>query len=213
MIEHIVSHLGEAMALKTLAEQACLSPFHFHRVFRGMVETPLELVRTVAPRAGWRGGCSHRRTGHRRSRSTRATRRTRRSRAPSARATPIRRRDSGGAGDAHRARRRRTACTSATTAPISNSFHATPEDGRCRSRSGSTRRSASARCGTSGPYIQINEAFARLGELAAPARLFERPGAQMVALFHDDPRHDAGRSAPIRRGSGRCRRKSSCRRG
>ena len=38
-----------------------------------------------------------------------------------------------------------------------------------------------------GPYIQINEAFARLGELAAPARLFERPGAQMVALFYDDP--------------------------
>ena len=38
-----------------------------------------------------------------------------------------------------------------------------------------------------GPYMQINHAFARLGELAAPARLFERPGAQMVALFYDDP--------------------------
>jgi len=36
-----------------------------------------------------------------------------------------------------------------------------------------------------GPYIQISEAFARLGDLAAP--LFERPGAMMVALFHDDP--------------------------
>jgi len=42
VIEHIVSHLGEALALETLAEQAYLSPFHFHRVFRGMVgETPL----------------------------------------------------------------------------------------------------------------------------------------------------------------------------
>lgn len=38
-----------------------------------------------------------------------------------------------------------------------------------------------------GPYIQISDAFARLGELAAPARLFEQPGAMMVALFHDDP--------------------------
>ena len=36
-----------------------------------------------------------------------------------------------------------------------------------------------------GPYIKINEAFARLGELAAP--LFAQPGAMMVALFHDDP--------------------------
>ena len=38
-----------------------------------------------------------------------------------------------------------------------------------------------------GPYIQINEAFERLGGLAAPAHLFEQPGAMMVALFHDDP--------------------------
>jgi len=38
-----------------------------------------------------------------------------------------------------------------------------------------------------GPYMQISEAFARLGEIAGPSRLFEQPGAQMVALFHDDP--------------------------
>ena len=38
-----------------------------------------------------------------------------------------------------------------------------------------------------GPYMQISDAFARLGELAVPARLFEQPGAMMVALFHDDP--------------------------
>ena len=56
VIEHVVSHLGEALALETLAEQACLSPFHFHRVFRGMVgETPLELVpRLRLERAAWR---------------------------------------------------------------------------------------------------------------------------------------------------------------
>jgi len=52
------------------------------------------------------------------------------------------------------------------------------------------RKYPALRVGTvrhTGPYIQINEAFAKLGELAAPARLFERPGAQMVALFYDDP--------------------------
>ena len=60
VIEHVVTHLGEALALETLAEQACLSPFHFHRVFRGMVgETPLELVRRLrleraALWSGWR---------------------------------------------------------------------------------------------------------------------------------------------------------------
>ena len=48
------------------------------------------------------------------------------------------------------------------------------------------------------PYIQINEGFARLGELAAPARLFERPGAQMVALFYDDPDTTPADQLPIR---------------
>jgi AraC family transcriptional regulator len=38
-----------------------------------------------------------------------------------------------------------------------------------------------------GPYMQISDAFARLGELAAPAHLFEQPGAMMVALYHDAP--------------------------
>jgi AraC family transcriptional regulator len=37
-----------------------------------------------------------------------------------------------------------------------------------------------------GPYIRIHEAVARLGELAVPKRLFQRPGTTMVALFHDD---------------------------
>ena len=48
VIEHVASHLDEALALETLAAQACLSPFHFHRVFRGMVgETPVELGRRL----------------------------------------------------------------------------------------------------------------------------------------------------------------------
>src|SRR5262245_55967044 len=54
--EHIRSHLDDALELGALARLACLSPFHFHRVFRGMVgETPLELARRLRlERAAWR---------------------------------------------------------------------------------------------------------------------------------------------------------------
>ena len=38
-----------------MAREACVAPFHFHRIFRGMVgETPLELVRRLRlERAAW----------------------------------------------------------------------------------------------------------------------------------------------------------------
>jgi AraC family transcriptional regulator len=42
----VVASLDEALDLSALARGAALSPFHFHRVFRGMVgETPLEMHR------------------------------------------------------------------------------------------------------------------------------------------------------------------------
>src|SRR6188474_34415 len=55
-IEHIAMHLDDALELEALARVACLSPFRFHRVFRGMVgETPLELTRRLRlERAAWR---------------------------------------------------------------------------------------------------------------------------------------------------------------
>ena len=47
-IDHIAATLDEALDLEALASRACLSPFHFHRVFKGMVgETPLELNRRL----------------------------------------------------------------------------------------------------------------------------------------------------------------------
>jgi AraC family transcriptional regulator len=54
-IELIAGGLDKALDLETLARAACLSPFHFHRVFRGMVgETPMELVRRLhLERAAW----------------------------------------------------------------------------------------------------------------------------------------------------------------
>lgn len=38
-----------------------------------------------------------------------------------------------------------------------------------------------------GAYSEISEAFQRLGAIAGPAHLFERPGAAMLAIYHDDP--------------------------
>lgn len=54
--ERIVGGLDEALELESLARAAALSPFHFHRVFRGIVgETPLELHRRLRmERAAWR---------------------------------------------------------------------------------------------------------------------------------------------------------------
>ena len=47
-VERVVSELDQALDLHALAKGAALSPFHFHRVFRGMLgETPLELQRRL----------------------------------------------------------------------------------------------------------------------------------------------------------------------
>jgi AraC family transcriptional regulator len=56
VVERIVGNLDGALDMHTLAAEACLSPFHFHRVFRGMVgETPVELMRRLRlERAAWR---------------------------------------------------------------------------------------------------------------------------------------------------------------
>lgn len=55
-----------------------------------------------------------------------------------------------------------------------------------------------------GPYNQIPQAFGRLGAIGGPAGLFSRPGAAMIAIYHDDPesvpldqlRSDAGVVVP-----------------
>lgn len=55
-VEEIVAGLDEAIELERLAQLALMSPFHFHRVFRGMVgETAVELARRLRmERAAWR---------------------------------------------------------------------------------------------------------------------------------------------------------------
>ena len=41
VLAHIQEHLNEELVLEDLAKRACLSPHHFHRVFRGMLGEPL----------------------------------------------------------------------------------------------------------------------------------------------------------------------------
>lgn len=46
--DHIERHLDERLALEELARVACFSPYHFHRIFRGMVGEPVkEYVRRL----------------------------------------------------------------------------------------------------------------------------------------------------------------------
>lgn len=48
VVTALVTHLDESADLDALASLACLSPYHFHRIFRGVVgETPIELLRRL----------------------------------------------------------------------------------------------------------------------------------------------------------------------
>jgi len=48
VLEYIEAHLGEDIRLSKLAEVACFSPYHFHRIFAGLVgEPPAEFVRRL----------------------------------------------------------------------------------------------------------------------------------------------------------------------
>jgi AraC family transcriptional regulator len=54
-VEHVRGSLDGALDLQELGRRACLSPLHFHRIFRGLLsETPGELHRRMRlERAGW----------------------------------------------------------------------------------------------------------------------------------------------------------------
>jgi len=48
VIDHLRTHLDEPLSFEQLAEIACFSPFHFHRIYRGMVgETIADTVRRL----------------------------------------------------------------------------------------------------------------------------------------------------------------------
>ena len=203
VIDRITSDLDAALDLETLAQNAGLSPFHFHRVFRGMVgETPLELTRRLRmERAAWTLGHSERgvtaiafdagyETHEAFTRAFRASygvspsgfRQSGRTRAELAAMCGVHFDDAG------RAQRFIPRDTGGRT------MHVEIKDMPAR-------RLAAVR--HIGAYNQIGEAFQRLGDIAGANGLL-RPGAAMLALYHDDPeatpadqlRSDAGITVP-----------------
>jgi len=186
-IDHIASNLDGALDLDTLAEDACLSPFHFHRVFRGMVgETALELTRRLRmERAAWRLRAPDRpvtaiafdagyETHEAFTRAFRASYST----TPSAfktRAHP---------------RIELAASCGVHFDPNGRVPAFIPRDTGGRAMDVEITEMLEQRVATVrhvGPYNQIPQAFGRLNSIATLTGLFHHPGAAMIAIYYDDP--------------------------
>jgi AraC family transcriptional regulator len=204
VIDHVLEHLDEALDLAALAREACLSPFHFHRVFRGMVgETPLELVRRVRlERAAWRlvhtdatvadiafgAGFETHEAFARAFRASYA-------KSPSAFRTM------------KNARVELSASNGVHYDPSGRGGAFTPRDSGGRSMKVEIVQKPALRVASIrhvGPYMQINQAFEKLGQIAGRSGLLGGEPAAMVAIYHDDPestppdqlRSDAGLVVP-----------------
>lgn len=190
---HITRTLDEALDLAALARAAALSPFHFHRVFRGMLgETPLEMhrrlrleraagrllagdepVTTIAFDAGYETHEAF----------TRAFRQAYGT-SPSA----FRQ-----AAEPGCARPRLVELA----APSGLHYRDSPaNDLNLRFTTGETQMDVTietmpelrvAAVRHVGPYSRISAAFERLGALAGPAGLLRFPEAAMIGIYHDDP--------------------------
>jgi AraC family transcriptional regulator len=185
-IGHIAQHLDDALELEALARIACLSPFHFHRVFRGMVgETPLELTRRLRlERAAWRLRDNERaiteiafdagyETHEAFTRAFRASYST----SPSGfRLRKYPRIEIAAACGIH-----------FNADEVAHAFIARDSGGQAMEvdiKDMPELRVATVR--HIGPYNQIPKAFERLGSVAGPAGLLRHSSA-MMAIYHDDP--------------------------
>jgi AraC family transcriptional regulator len=192
--EAVAADLDRALDLDELARTAAMSPFHFHRVFRGMIgETPLSLQRrlrleraasalletdepvtTVAFSAGYETHESFTRAFRFAYDAAPSEFRRRRERTcagpPLPRVTLAAR--SGLHYDAGRVDASRLHIIRGEV-PMNVTIKDMPE-----------YRVATVR--HVGPYMQISQAFARLGDIAGPAGLIGRDTI-MLAMYHDDP--------------------------
>jgi AraC family transcriptional regulator len=194
-VERVVAGLDGALDLQVLARGAALSQFHFHRLFRGMLgETPLAMHRRLRlERAAW--SLLHQAgsvtvtafaAGYETHEAfTRAFRASygcapsefRRRRAPA---------------DRSRAPRLQVELPTRSGVHFQPGLPATPIPHF--TRGGVTMKVEieqlpSLRVATvrhTGPYHQINEAFARLDALAGDGGLIG-PEAALLAIYHDDP--------------------------
>jgi AraC family transcriptional regulator len=197
-VERIARSLDDALDLEALARHAALSPFHFHRVFRGLVgETPLELHRRLRLERAALALCE----------------------GPTPGVTEIAfaagydsheaftrafRQHYGAPPSAFRLRAQdfRETCHSEPPTRIAARCGVHVRAGRVDlgalvlTRPGDTvmnvvierypaRRLATVR--HTGPYAEIAEAFHRLGSVAADSGLYAHVEPAMLALYHDDP--------------------------
>ena len=196
----ILDTLDEALDLAALARGAALSPFHFHRIFRGMMgETPLEMhrrlrleraawqllgrdagVTTVAFEAGYE-------THEAFTRAFRAAYGT----SPSA----FRQGAAGPLEDCTRPQQIELAARSSV-----HFGHDPAKNPLVRFLIGEAIMNVTiedmpefrlATIRHVGPYDRISEAFARLGALAGQAGLFQAADVKMLAIYHDDPESTA----------------------
>ena len=187
VVTHLVSHLDESPDLAALARLACLSPFHFHRVFRGIVgETPLELLRRLRLE----------RSAHElRNESTAVTAVafnagyetheafTRAFRAAYGAAPSVFRQNA-------RAHPMLAASSGLHYNPRGTASDFIPRDTGAHTMQIDRETLPSLRLATIthiGPYNQIGAAFEQLGAIAGPAGLYAHSGAMMMATYSDDP--------------------------
>jgi AraC family transcriptional regulator len=191
-LTQILASLDEALDLALLARSACLSPLHFHHIFRGMLgETPLELHRRLRlERAAQQLANSERpvtsiafEAGYETHESfTRAFRQAYGS-SPSELRARFRKTDE----SCHAAHATRLAARSGIhfgEGPLFVTSNRGEIVMKVSIETMSALRLASVR--HLGPYNTIGDSFAQLGQLAGPAGLVTG-NALMVAIYHDDP--------------------------
>jgi AraC family transcriptional regulator len=195
-VERVVRSLDQALDLGSLAREAALSTFHFHRVFRGLVgETPLELHRRLRLERAAERLCLTSRgiteiafdAGYETHEAFTRAFRLSYGTSPSA--------------FRQRALEARQACHGqpielAARCGVHVRADAVDLHPLVLVRPGETlmdvvietcpaRRLATVR--HTGPYTEIGEAFHRLGALAHASGLYAHAEPPMLALYHDDP--------------------------
>lgn len=185
-VEVLAANLDETPALAELAAEACLSPFHFHRIFRGMVgESPGEFVRRLRlERAAYQLMASKEpvtaiafEAGYQAHEAFTRAFRAAYNRSPSE----------------YRHRWRSQIELAATCgvhfSPQGEVPIFVPRDTGGKDMKVEIVDQPAMRIATIrhlGPYNQIPAAFGRLCEIAGPAGLFQE-GAYVLAVYHDDP--------------------------
>lgn len=195
-VGRITETLDEALDLAALARAAALSPFHFHRVFRGMVgETPLEMhrrlrleraatrllesedgVTTIAFEAGYETHEAFTRSFHQAyGTSPSAFRQGAAPRGPGcARPAQVELAAPSGIHFCREKTKDQTIQFVAGESIMNITIENMPE-----------LRVATVH--HVGPYQRISEAFNRLGQIAGPAGLLQFPDVSMLAIYYDDP--------------------------